>query len=70
MSRSHFFWGAVLGAAVGLAVSYLFGPAHDTAFDTRYRSRLDRALEEARRAEQETAAALRRRFEEARGRGG
>lgn len=67
--KGSFVWGTLLGAAAGLAIAYVFGPAHDTTFDTRYRSRLDKALEEARKAEQETMLALRRRFEEAK-RGG
>ncbi len=55
------------GAAAGLAASavflYLFAPARDTTFDENYRSRLDWALDEGRRAAIEQEEALRVEFE-------
>jgi gas vesicle protein len=62
---SNFLVGAVLGAAVGLIVNYLFGPANDTEFNQNYRSRLDKALEEGQRAADEHEAELRRQLGEA-----
>lgn len=53
------FVGAITGAAVGLAVNYLFGAASDTTFDEKYRSRWDRALQEGRRAAAEHELMLR-----------
>jgi gas vesicle protein len=54
----------VIGAAIGVTIAsvatYLFGPARDTYFDQRYRSRWDRALEEGRQAAAEHEIALRR----------
>lgn len=62
---SNFLIGAALGAAVGLVVNYLFGPATDTEFNHNYRSRLDKALEEGQRAADEHEANLRRQLGEA-----
>ena len=59
----NFLIGAALGAAVGVALNYLFGPAQGTEFTSKYRSRLDKALEEGERAAQEHEAELRRQFE-------
>lgn len=57
--------GTAVGAALGLAVQYLFGPARGTAYDQRYQSRLDYALAEGRKAADAQEAALRRQFEAA-----
>ncbi len=66
MNKSgSFLVGALLGAGVGLLLGYIFSPAPDADFDHRYRSRLDQALDEGRKAAAETEAELRRRFEEA-----
>jgi hypothetical protein len=63
MGRTSFFLiGAVVGAAVGLAIDYVFGPTKDALFDERYRSRWDHALEEGERAADEREAELRRQF--------
>lgn len=62
---SNFLIGTALGAAVGLIINYLFGPANDTEFNQNYRSRLDRALEEGQRAADEHEAELRRQLGEA-----
>ncbi len=51
MSRgSYLLVGAVLGAAVAAALNYLLGPAPGTTYDANYRSRLDFAFDEGRRA--------------------
>ena len=42
--------GAALGAAVAYTVNYFFGPTDAATYDQNYRSRLDYALEEGRRA--------------------
>jgi gas vesicle protein len=60
---SNFLIGAALGAAVGVALNYIFGPAQDTEYNQNYRSRLNKALEEGDRAAQEHEAELRRQFE-------
>lgn len=52
--------GSAVGAAVGIAVTYLFGAANETAFDATYQSRWDRALEEGRVAAAEHEAMMRR----------
>ncbi len=66
MNRSgSFLLGALLGGGVGLLLGYVFSPAPDADFDRHYRSRLDQALDEGRKAAAETEAELRRRFEEA-----
>jgi gas vesicle protein len=56
---SNFLIGGLLGAAVGLIINYLFGPATGTEFTARYRSRLDQALEDGQRAADEQEAKLR-----------
>jgi gas vesicle protein len=60
---SNFIIGALLGAAAGVAVSYLFGPANNTTYDKHYQSRLDKALSDGRRAADDAEADLRRQFE-------
>jgi hypothetical protein len=46
-------FGGIVGTVAALAVAYLFGPAPDTTYDASYRSRLDDALDEGRKAAQE-----------------
>ena len=65
----NFLIGAALGAAVGIVLNYLFGPAQGSEYNQTYRSRLDKALEEGDRAAEEHEAELKRRFEMAK-RGG
>ena len=63
MGKSGFFLiGAVVGAAVGVAINYVFGPTKDAIFDERYRSRWDHALEEGERAADERENELRNQF--------
>jgi gas vesicle protein len=59
----NFLIGAALGAAVGVVINYLFGPAQGSEFNGNYRSRLAKALEEGDRAAEEHEAELRRQFE-------
>jgi hypothetical protein len=67
----NFLIGAVLGAAVGVVINYVFGPATGSEYNQNYRSRLDKALEEGDHAAQEHEAEMRRQFEAAkRGSGG
>jgi gas vesicle protein len=61
----NFIVGTLIGVAVGAVVAYLFGPAQNTRFDATYQSRLDRALEEGRLAEEAKAEELRREFAQA-----
>jgi hypothetical protein len=61
---SNFIVGALVGTAVGLAVSYIFGPATDTTYDARYRSRWDKALDDGRSAADAREAELRGQFEQ------
>jgi len=61
----NFILGGLIGAALGAAFGYLLGPAQDSRFDTAYQSRLDRALDEGRQAEQSRAEELRREFAQA-----
>lgn len=60
---SNLIIGMALGAAVGIAINYLFGPTLDAQFNAQYRSRWDRALEEGKVAAAEREAELRRQFE-------
>jgi gas vesicle protein len=60
---SNFIIGALLGAAAGMAVTYLFGPANSTTYDKHYQSRLDKALSDGRRAADDAESDLRRQFE-------
>ncbi|RIK39682.1 MAG: hypothetical protein DCC55_17300 [Chloroflexi bacterium] len=61
----NFLIGAALGAAVGVVINYVFGPATGSDFNQNYRSRLDKALEEGERAAQEHEVEMRRQFEAA-----
>ena len=66
MSKSvSFVLGAVAGVALGALVGTILAPARGTSFDRSYRSRLDTALAEGRRAAAEREAELRRQFEQA-----
>lgn len=51
--------GAALGAAVAYTVNYFFGPTDAATYDENYRSRLDYALEEGRRAATEREIEMR-----------
>ena len=46
----YLMFGAALGAAVAFAVNYFLGPTEAATYDENYRSRLDYALEEGKRA--------------------
>lgn len=61
----NFIVGTLIGVAVGAVVAYLFGPAQNTRFGATYQSRLDRALDEGRLAEEAKAEELRREFAQA-----
>lgn len=54
----NFVIGLILGAAVGAAVAYVFGPSRATTFDAKYQSRWDRALAEGKEAELKRKAEL------------
>jgi len=57
---SYLLIGAAIGAAVAAALNYFLGPAPGTTYDATYRSRLDFALDEGRRAAVEREQELRR----------
>lgn len=61
----NFVIGTLIGVAVGAVVAYLLGPAQDTRFDATYQSRLDRALDEGRLAEEAKAEEMRLEFAQA-----
>ncbi len=66
MSKTtNFVLGGLLGVALGAAAAYLLGPAQGTRYDDSYQSRLDRALEEGRKAEEAHRQALWEEFERA-----
>ena len=50
--------GLILGAAIGAAAAYIFGPSRATTFDSKYQSRWDRALAEGKAAELRRKAEL------------
>ncbi len=58
---SYFIVGAAIGAVVAAAINYLFGPADGATFDANYRSRLDFARDEGKRAALAREAELRTR---------
>jgi hypothetical protein len=51
--------GAAVGAAVAFAINYFLGPNDAATYDANYRSRLDYALEEGKRAAAAREAELR-----------
>jgi hypothetical protein len=60
MSRgTYLLIGAAIGAGMAAALNYFLGPAPEATYDARYRSRLDFALDEGRRAAQEREHDLR-----------
>ncbi|MBU6349282.1 MAG: hypothetical protein KGS73_03900 [Chloroflexi bacterium] len=67
MGQKRYLWvGALLGVGVALLLAYLLGPAPGTQYDANYRSRLDHALDEGRRAAAEQEERLRRRLNDLR----
>ncbi|MFO7632846.1 MAG: hypothetical protein R6W76_09915 [Caldilinea sp.] len=67
MSRgTYLLIGAALGAAIAAALNYFLGPAPETTYDANYRSRLDFALDEGRRAAAEREQELRRQLSDMR----
>lgn len=62
---SNFLIGAALGAAVGLVINYLFGPAVGIEFNQAYRSRLDQAIEDGKQAAAAHESELRQQLEAA-----
>jgi hypothetical protein len=60
---SYFIIGAAIGAVVAFTLNYFFGPADGTTYDQNYRSRLDYAMDEGKRAAAEREAELRREFD-------
>jgi len=61
----NFIFGSLIGVALGAVVGYLLGPAQGSRYDATYQSRLDRALDEGRLAEEARAEELRREFAQA-----
>jgi len=61
---SNFIIGAAIGIAGGAVVNYLFGPTDDAQDDGTFRSRLDFAMDEGRKAAHEKEVELRRDFEQ------
>jgi hypothetical protein len=59
---SYFVIGTAIGAVLAIAFNYFFGPADGTTYDQNYRSRLDYALDEGKRAAAEREEELRREF--------
>jgi gas vesicle protein len=59
---SNLIIGTLVGTALGMATAYLFAPAKETQFDQTYRSRLDHALDEGRKAAAAREAELRQDF--------
>ena len=57
--------GLLIGAALGAAAAYIFGPSRGTTFDANYHSRWDRALAEGKEAEVARKAALEQELAEA-----
>ncbi|MCB0084866.1 MAG: hypothetical protein KDE54_37975 [Caldilineaceae bacterium] len=62
---SNFIIGAAVGVAVSAVVSYVFGPTNDAEYDATYRSRLDHALAEGRKAAQARQLEMQQAFVEA-----
>ncbi len=64
MSKSaYLLLGAALGAAVAYTINYFVGPTAATTYDENYRSRLDYALEEGKRAAAAREAEMRRQLQ-------
>jgi hypothetical protein len=60
MSKGTFvLLGVAVGAGIAVALNYFLGPAPGTTYDANYRSRLDFALDEGRRAALEREQQLR-----------
>ncbi|BAL98060.1 MULTISPECIES: hypothetical protein [Caldilinea] len=71
MNRTAYFLiGAAAGAALAAALHYFLGPAPGTTYDANYRSRLDFALEEGRRAAAAREQELRQQLADLRKRSG
>lgn len=67
MSRGTFLLlGAALGAGIAVALNYFLGPAPGTTYDANYRSRLDFAFDEGRRAALERENELRQQIKQLR----
>jgi len=58
----NFVLGTLIGVAAGAVIGYILGPAQNSRFDHNYTSRLDRALDEGRKAEALRAEEMRREF--------
>lgn len=56
---SSFVVGATVGVVAATVLTYLFGPARETAFDQTYRSRWDQALADGKQAAIEHETLLR-----------
>ena len=64
MSKSAYLLiGAAVGAAVAYTINYFFGPTEAATYDQNYRSRLDYALEEGKRAAADREIEMRRQLE-------
>lgn len=71
MNRTTYFLiGAAAGATFAAALHYFLGPAPGTTYDANYRSRLDFALEEGRRAAAAREQELRQQLADLRKRSG
>ena len=46
----YLLFGAAVGAAIAFAINYFLGPTEAATYDENYRSRLDYALDEGKRA--------------------
>ncbi len=66
----NFILGTLVGIALGAVIGYILGPAQNSRLDATYQSRLDRALDEGRKAEELRAEELRREFAQAKQRPG
>jgi hypothetical protein len=65
MNKSvNFVFGTIVGIALGALAGYILAPARETSFDQSYQSRLDKALEEGRKAAAAREAELREEFKQ------
>lgn len=62
---TNFVLGALVGVGIGILTGYILAPARGTRYDSTYQSRLDKAMEEGRKAAAAREAELRREFEAA-----